>query len=145
MNDKDLADVLNRGCAGVFAHFPQPVGAYLAIIAQHADLDQLVGFQGALDFGKNGRRKAVVADHDHGFERMCLGLECTSYNGCEFFHRPDSNRPLKKDSRSKTRLHSLDCSGGVHFSTAPEVRGQGGEAPLFQQPADRRRWGNLQW
>lgn len=97
MNDKHLADVLHWRRAGVLAHLPQPIGARLAIVAQYADLDQLVGFQGALDFRQNRGRKPVIADHDHGFQRVCLGLERTPYRRHQLLHARNSiSRRLRK-------------------------------------------------
>ena len=44
-----------------------------AVVTQHADLDQAVGLERGVDFLLDGRRQAVVADHDDGVEMMRFG------------------------------------------------------------------------
>ena len=43
-------------------------GARIAVIAQHANLDEFVMGEGAIDFGRDGIGKAGRADHHDRFE-----------------------------------------------------------------------------
>ena len=90
MNDQDLADVLHRRGPGVRAGIGKPRTARLAVVAQHADLDQLVGFQRPFDFGQDRGCEAIVSDRDHGLERVRLRLECAPHRWGQLLHGSNS-------------------------------------------------------
>ena len=51
-----------------FANAVEPLQTRVPVVTMYADLDQFVGLERPLDFGKHSGCEAVVADHDNGFE-----------------------------------------------------------------------------
>ena len=90
MNDQDLADMLHRCGPGVSAGIGKPGPARLAVVAQHADLDQLVGFQRPLYFREDCGGEAIVSDRHHGLEHVRLRLECAPHRWGHFLHGANS-------------------------------------------------------
>ncbi len=62
------------------------IGSGIAVITEHADLDQFVAFQADVDFTQHFRRQAGIADHDHRLQMMCPGFEGTAFGGSQGFH-----------------------------------------------------------
>ncbi|SNR95096.1 hypothetical protein SAMN05192560_1935 [Methylobacillus rhizosphaerae] len=60
-----FADMMYRDGVGFFADFLQHCDTGSTVIAEHLDLDQLVGFQADIDFLQNLFRQAVIADHHY--------------------------------------------------------------------------------
>ena len=55
--------------------------AHVAIVAEHADLDQLVCGEIDVDLVQHRRREAVLADADDGVQQVRLGAEGTAFAG----------------------------------------------------------------
>jgi len=53
-----------------------------AVVARHADLDQLVGQQVDVDLVQHGRSEPVLADDDEGVQVVRLGAKCPALGGC---------------------------------------------------------------
>ena len=67
--------MLDGGGSREFANAVKPLKARVPVVPVDADLDQFVGLEGALDFGKHPGCEAVIADHDHGFQGVCERLQ----------------------------------------------------------------------
>jgi hypothetical protein len=78
--------MLNGLRAGLGANGVEVFLARVAVVAGHADLDQLVACERTLDFRQHGRSEAVVADHDHGFQGMGTGTQFAALGRRECFH-----------------------------------------------------------
>ena len=72
-DDQQLADVLH-GCRTELGADPRAQQLALgAVVAEHADLDQLVRQQRDVDFMQDCRGQPVLADGDDRVQRVCLG------------------------------------------------------------------------
>ena len=67
--------MLNGGGIELCADVIDQCAAYVAIVAQQANLDQLMAFQVDIDFPGNRGCQAGIADHDYGLQVMRAGLE----------------------------------------------------------------------
>jgi len=67
--------VLDRLGAGLLANLRNERFARGPFVAENADLDQLVAFQGGVDFTDDFGLEACFADHDHGLEMVSAGAE----------------------------------------------------------------------
>jgi hypothetical protein len=60
--------------------------ARLAIVAEHADLDELVGAQRAVDLVHHRGRQALLPDRDDGIEVVRAGTQGAARGGVERRH-----------------------------------------------------------
>ena len=70
---QQFADVLNGRSAQVIGQLVEHGFAGNAVVTQHTNFDQAVGFEGGVCFFDNGRREAIVANHDNGIEVVRFG------------------------------------------------------------------------
>ena len=57
-------------------------GAFVSIVAEHANLDELVRAQVDVDLVQDRGCEPVLADGDDGVKMMRLGAECAALAGC---------------------------------------------------------------
>lgn len=85
-DDKQFADVLDRGRTELFTDQCEVGQAGLAIIAEHADLDQFVTIQTACDFAQNGFGQSVLANDDDRGKSVRAGTQGAALFGIDFEH-----------------------------------------------------------
>ena len=56
--------------------------ALVPVVAEHANLDELVGEKIDVDLVQHRGREAVLADRDDGMERVRLGAKGAALRGC---------------------------------------------------------------
>jgi transcription elongation GreA/GreB family factor len=74
--------MLHRRCVETVADPAQQRLALASIVAEDANLDQLVRQEIDVDFVQHRGREAVVADGDDRMERMRLGAISSTLGGC---------------------------------------------------------------
>ena len=74
--------MLHRGCVQAVADPGQQYLALASVVAEHANLDQLMRQQIDVDFVQYRGREAVVANSDDRMERMRLGAKSAALGGC---------------------------------------------------------------
>ena len=74
--------MLDRRRVEIGADLHEETFAFVAIIAEHADLDELVREEIDVDFVEHGGREPVRADADYRPQRVRLGAERASRRGC---------------------------------------------------------------
>ena len=74
--------MLHRRCVETVADQRQQRLAFAAIVAEHANLDQLVRQKIDVDFVQYRGREPMVADGDDRMERMRLGAISAAFGGC---------------------------------------------------------------
>jgi hypothetical protein len=65
--------VLNGGGAQVVGQLVEHGFAGNAVVSQNTNFDQTVRLEGRVGFFDNGRREAIVANHDNGIEVVRFG------------------------------------------------------------------------
>lgn len=78
--------MLNRLRSGLSANLLENRLAPEAIGAVHANLDEFVAFQSAVDFHKDGGGQAGSADPHDRVERMRPRLQFAAPGGCQIMH-----------------------------------------------------------
>lgn len=76
--------MLNRRCGQCVADVSQQVGARRMFVCKHADLDQFVAAETAVDFLQDGCSETVVADYYDGMQGVRTGTEFAALGRCEF-------------------------------------------------------------
>jgi len=74
--------MLHRRCVEAVADPGEQRLAFASIVAEHANLDQLVRQQIDVDFVQHRGREPMVADGDDRMERMRLGAISAALGGC---------------------------------------------------------------
>ena len=74
--------MLHGGRVQVAANPHEQCLARVAVVAEHANLDELVREQIDVDFVQHRRREAVLTDRDNGMQRMGLGAKSAALRGC---------------------------------------------------------------
>ena len=104
--DKKLADVLDgRGIEVVgqcLVH--QFTGG--AVIAEHPDLDQLMGGQRGVGFLEDSRCQAIAADHDDRVKVVCFGTVNLALGGSKLYLR--HGRIIKGNMKTKTQSKKVN-------------------------------------
>ncbi len=81
---QQLADMLNRRGIQAIADFLVHRHARFALVAEHADLDELMGVEVDFDFGQHGFGQPFSADENDGLERVGLRAQVGTLGGREF-------------------------------------------------------------
>lgn len=66
IQDRDLANHLNQFRTGFLNHVINDRTSFLAIIAAHLHLDELVVVEGDTDLGEHGVTQSALAEQYHG-------------------------------------------------------------------------------
>ena len=74
--------MLHRRCVETVADPLQQRLAFASIVAEHANLDQLVRQKIDVDFVQHRGREPMVTDGDDRMERMRLGAISSALGGC---------------------------------------------------------------
>ena len=78
--------MLNQRRATMPANIRGPFLAPGTVICSGAYLDQFVSIERTVRFREDRRSQAVVADHDHGLQRMRSGFQFSSFRCRQFIH-----------------------------------------------------------
>ena len=122
--DQQLADVLHGRRGKLSADLPEHRVALTPDVAERAYLDQLVRAQVDVDFLKDGRRQAMLADRNDGVQMMRPGAQLAPLDGSQGEH-PGSvtdgasvddrfvrtaDRPGIENARSRAKSPRCPCA-----------------------------------